>query len=84
MHTKNDLFLNGVKWLAFEYQWLPIPCLYCATVLGLSACTSMPDSTLQYKDGILYACVKASHQKEDKCYKVVIERLPPKGINDSE
>jgi hypothetical protein len=79
MSTDNSLFPNEVKWRLIPYDWSSIPCAYCALVLGLSACTNLPDSTLQIKDGVVYACVNASSSKEDKCYKVEDKSLPPKG-----
>ncbi len=79
MSANSHLFPTGVKWELLPYKWAKIPCAYCLYALGLSACTELPDSTLTIKDGVVYACVNASSSKEDKCYKVEDENLPPKG-----
>jgi hypothetical protein len=51
----------------------------------LTACENLPDGRLQYRDGVLVACVDVSEKKEDKCYKVEEDKpLPPKGAETPE
>jgi hypothetical protein len=56
--------------------------------IGLSAvtvgCASIPDAKLEYRDGVVVVCVDTSEKKEDKCYKVEEEPLPPKGAETPE
>jgi hypothetical protein len=51
----------------------------CFTSL-LGGCASVPDSTVEVRNGVISVCVDVSENKEDKCYKVEEENnLPPKG-----
>jgi hypothetical protein len=88
MATEKNTFSSTElsNWVLLRWEFKPIPCAYCALALGLSACTTLPDITLQYKDGVLYGCVFASALKNegDRCYKVVPKEELPNGIKTPE
>lgn len=75
MRAKSPLSPNGVKWSLLPYRWIDFPFALCVGI-GVSQCSDVPDSTLQYRGGSLYVCVDAS--QEDKCYKVEDKHPLPK------
>jgi hypothetical protein len=55
-----NLSFKDVKWELIPFEWSPIPCAFCALVLGLSTCTKDPSLTRSTKGGSVYRCFNAS------------------------
>lgn len=70
MSTDLDcLFPEPVKCKAAGSRLIPL------LALMASGCVDLQAYTLVYKDGVLYACVDASH--EDSCHKVLPKQANP-------
>lgn len=84
MRTERHLFPNPVKWLDFSYNWHVIApaSLSLGIAVASASCVTVDDATLEYRDGVLYACYDATHM--DKCYKVKDNNPEPNGTKAPE